>query len=113
MSRIKAQNAYWRNENVVLQIDLINMQSLIRSCILENYYRKNRHVCMFIRDGTLRKTDSIFNSIHYWQRYWVVKGIKMTGRTQRICISEPPGQPRGFRAARSQKPFKKSQELQK
>ena len=50
MSRIKAQNAYWRNENVVLQIDLINMQSLIRSCILENYYRKNRHVCTFIRD---------------------------------------------------------------
>ena len=50
MSRIKAQNAYWRNENVVLQIDLINMQSLIRSCILEN-------------------------SIHYWQSYWVVKQI--------------------------------------
>ena len=36
------------------------MQSLIRSCILENYYRKNRHVCTFIRDGRVM-TNTIFS----------------------------------------------------
>ena len=51
--------------------------------------------------------------LNYWQSYWAEKGTKMTGREHRISISRFPGRPRGFRAAKSQKPFKKSQELQK
>ena len=39
MSRIKAQNAYWRNENVVLQIDLINMYS-------GSFFQDTRKHCM-------------------------------------------------------------------
>ena len=35
---------------------------------------------------TLRKTELIFISIHYWQRYWDEKGIKTLGRTHRIII---------------------------
>ena len=62
---------------------------------------------------TLRKIELIFISIHYWQRSWDEKGIKTSGRTHRIIIFRFPGWPRGFRAARCQKPLKKSQEVPK
>ena len=63
--------------------------------------------------STLKKTELIFISIHYWQRYWAEKGIKILGRTHRIRFSRFPGRPRGFRAARGQKPLKHSQNLPK
>ena len=62
---------------------------------------------------SLRKTELIFISIHYWQRYRAEKGINTSGRTHRITIFRFPGRPRGFRAARCQKPLKKSQEVPK
>ena len=63
--------------------------------------------------STLRKTELICISIHYWQRYRAEKGIKTSGRTHRIPIFRFAGWPRGFRAARCQKPLKKSQKVPK
>ena len=62
---------------------------------------------------TLRKTELICISIHYWQRYRAEKGIKTSRRAHRIPIFRFAGWPRGFRAARCQKPLKKSQKVPK
>ena len=41
--------------------------------------------------------------LNYWQSYWAVKGIKMTGRDHKISIFKFPGRPCGFKVAKDKK----------